>query len=54
MTNWANKAQSFERRWQRFFGNRLVEMNELYLLLVLPTLSQWEGFLPSLILETPD
>jgi hypothetical protein len=48
----ASKAQSFERRWHRLFGNPLVQINQLYLLLVLLTLRQWEGRRLYLALDT--
>ena len=48
----AKKAQSFERRWHRFFGNRLIKINRLYLPLVLLTLRQWEGKRLYLALDT--
>ncbi|NEQ88343.1 MAG: hypothetical protein F6K26_52995 [Moorea sp. SIO2I5] len=36
-------AQSFERRWHRFFGNGLIRVNRLYIPLVLLALIDWQS-----------
>lgn len=37
----ARQAQSTERRWQRFMGNRRVRVKSLYVPLVLAATHQW-------------
>jgi hypothetical protein len=48
----ATKAQSVERRWQRFLVNERVNVTALYLPLVLLTLSGWSGHRLYLALDT--
>lgn len=48
----AHQAQSFERRWHRFLNNPLVNLNRLYLPLVLLTLSHWKRERLYLALDT--
>ena len=37
----ATKAQSIERRWQRFIHNRRIKVKSLYLPLLLTAISHW-------------
>lgn len=39
----AQKAQSVERRWQRFLCNRLIDINKLYVPLVMLALKDWQS-----------
>lgn len=48
----AKKAQSYERRWHRFFENQSVKVNQLYLPLVLLTLQGFQGKRLYLSLDT--
>lgn len=48
----ATKAQSVERRWQRFLNNKRVNVTALYLPLVLLALSGWSGHRLYLALDT--
>lgn len=38
----ATQAQSYERRWHRFFDNPLIRVHRLYLPLVMLALSRWQ------------
>lgn len=48
----AQKAQSVERRWRRFFDNKRVNVSALYLPLVLAALSGWQSHRLYLALDT--
>lgn len=48
----ATQAQSFERRWHRFFINRVIDVHGLYLPLVLLALSNWQSHRLYLALDT--
>ena len=48
----ATQAQSFERRWHRFFINRFIDVNGLYLPLVLLALTNWRSHRLYLALDT--
>lgn len=48
----ATKAQSTERRWQRFMGNRRISVMAIYLPLVLAALSGWKQQRLYLALDT--
>lgn len=48
----ATKAQSVERRWQRFLVNVRVRVTALYVPLVLAALSEWKGHRLYLALDT--
>ena len=48
----AQKAQSVERRWRRFFDNKRVDVCALYLPLVLAALSGWQSHRLYLALDT--
>lgn len=48
----ATKAQSVERRWQRFLGNGRIRVTALYLPLVLAALSGWQEHRLYLALDT--
>lgn len=48
----AIQAQSFERRWHRFFINRLIDVKGLYLPLVLLALTHWQSHRLYLALDT--
>jgi hypothetical protein len=48
----AQKAQSFERRWRRFFDNQRIDVTALYLPLVLAALSDWKAHRLYLALDT--
>jgi len=48
----AKKAQSVERRWQRFLCNRLIEVNKLYVPLVMLALKDWQTHRLYLALDT--
>lgn len=48
----ARQAQSTERRWQRFMGNRRVRVKSLYVPLVLAAIHQWKGRRLYLALDT--
>lgn len=48
----AQKAQSVERRWRRFFGNERIDVSALYLPLVLAALSGWKAHRLYLALDT--
>ena len=39
----AKKAQSFERRWQRFVGNQRIRVRSLYIPLVLGAIKNWHS-----------
>lgn len=48
----AQKAQSFERRWQRFLKNRRIKVRSLYIPLVMAAISNWQGQRLYLALDT--
>ena len=48
----AKKAQSVERRWQRFLVNGRIRVTALYVPLVLLALSGWKGHRLYLALDT--
>jgi hypothetical protein len=48
----ARQAQSTERRWQRFMGNRRVRVKSLYVPLVLAAIHRWQGRRLYLALDT--
>ena len=48
----ATKAQSFERRWQRFVGNQRIRVRSLYVPLVLGAIKNWHSQRFYLALDT--
>lgn len=48
----AEKAQSVERRWQRFLGNERIRVERLYVPLVFAALSGWKSHRLYLALDT--
>jgi hypothetical protein len=48
----ATQAQSYERRWQRWLKNERIDVERLYLPLVMAALSQWSGKRLYLALDT--
>ncbi len=48
----AEKAQSVERRWRRFFDNERIDVSGVYLPLVLAALSEWKTHRLYLALDT--
>lgn len=48
----AKKAQSVERRWQRFISNKRIDINKLYVPLVLLALKNWQSHRLYLALDT--
>lgn len=48
----ATKAQSFERRWQRFVGNQRIRVRGLYVPLVLGAIKNWHSQRLYLALDT--
>ena len=48
----AKKAQSFERRWQRFVGNQRIRVKSLYIPLVLGAIKNWHSQRLYLALDT--
>ncbi len=48
----ATKAQSVERRWQRFIRNRKIKVKSLYIPLVLTAISNWNSSRLYLALDT--
>lgn len=48
----AKKAQSVERRWQRFISNKRIDINKLYVPLVLLALKGWQPHRLYLALDT--
>ena len=48
----ARQAQSTERRWQRFMGNRRIRVKSLYVPLVLAAIHRWQGHRLYLALDT--
>ncbi|WP_299405886.1 transposase, partial [Acaryochloris sp. IP29b_bin.148] len=48
----AKKAQSVERRWQRFISNKRIDINKLYVPLVLLALKGWQSHRLYLALDT--
>jgi Transposase DDE domain len=39
----ATQAQSYEKRWQRFLRNKKIEVDRIYIPLVMAALSQWKN-----------
>jgi hypothetical protein len=52
VTSRATKAQSYERRWHRFFKNPRVCVKSLYLPLVMAALKNWQQYRLYLSLDT--
>jgi hypothetical protein len=48
----ATKAQSFERRWQRFVGNQRIRVRSLYVPIVLGAIKNWHSQRLYLALDT--
>ncbi|WP_235108073.1 transposase [Acaryochloris sp. 'Moss Beach'] len=48
----ARKAQSVERRWQRFIANQRIDINKLYVPLVLLALKNWQSHRLYLAMDT--
>ena len=48
----AKKAQSYERRWQRFLDNERISIAAIYVPLVLAALSGWQQQRLYLALDT--
>ncbi|WP_235107628.1 hypothetical protein [Acaryochloris sp. 'Moss Beach'] len=46
------KAQSVERRWQRFIANQRIDINKLYVPLVLLALKNWQSHRLYLAMDT--
>ena len=43
VTSQATQAQSYERRWRRFLTNSLINVEHIYIPLVMAALSQWQN-----------
>jgi len=52
VTSLATQAQSFERRWRRFLTNKKINVEHIYLPLVMAALSQWKNQRLSLAIDT--
>jgi hypothetical protein len=48
----ATQAQSFERRWRRFLTNKKINVEHIYLPLVMAALSKWKNQRLSLAIDT--
>ena len=48
----ATQAQSFERRWRRFLTNKKINIEHIYLPLVMAALSKWKNQRLSLAIDT--
>ena len=48
----AEQAQSYERRWQRFLGNRRIRVRSLYVPLVMAAINNWQSQRLYLALDT--
>jgi hypothetical protein len=48
----ATQAQSFERRWRRFLTNKKINVEHIYLPLVMAALSKWKNQRLSLAMDT--
>jgi hypothetical protein len=52
VTSKATQAQSFERRWRRFLKNNSINVEHIYIPLVMAALSQWKNQRLSLAIDT--
>jgi hypothetical protein len=52
VTSKATQAQSFERRWRRFLTNKKINVEDIYLPLVMAGLSKWKNQRLSLAIDT--
>jgi hypothetical protein len=52
VTSQATQAQSFERRWRRFLTNKKINVEHIYLPLVMAALSKWKNQRLSLAIDT--
>jgi hypothetical protein len=52
VTSQATQAQSFERRWRRFLTNGSINVEHIYIPLVMAALSQWKNQRLSLAIDT--
>ena len=52
VTSKATQAQSFERRWRRFLMNEKINVEHIYLPLVMAALSKWKNQRLSLAIDT--
>jgi hypothetical protein len=52
VTSKATQAQSFERRWRRFLMNDKINVEHIYLPLVMAALSTWKNQRLSLAIDT--
>jgi hypothetical protein len=52
VTSQATQAQSFERRWRRFLTNGSINVERIYIPLVMAALSQWKHQRLSLAIDT--
>ena len=52
VTSKATQAQSFERRWRRFLTNKKINIEHIYLPLVMAALSKWKNQRLSLAIDT--
>ena len=52
VTSKATQAQSFERRWRRFLTNKKINVEHMYLPLVMAALSKWKNQRLSLAIDT--
>jgi hypothetical protein len=52
VTSRATQAQSFERRWRRFLKNKKINVEHIYLPLVMAALNKWKNQRLSLAIDT--
>jgi hypothetical protein len=52
VTSQATQAQSFERRWRRFLTNKKINVEHIYIPLVMAALSKWKNQRLSLAIDT--
>ena len=52
VTSKATQAQSFERRWRRFLTNKKINVEHIYLPVVMAALSQWKNQRLALAIDT--
>lgn len=52
VTSQATQAQSFERRWRRFLTNQKIDIEHIYIPLVMAALSKWKNQRLSLAIDT--
>ena len=52
VTSQATQAQSFERRWRRFLMNKKINVEHIYIPLVMAALSKWKNQRLSLAMDT--